>query len=821
LTRVLLVDDNAENLEFLGALLTERGFDVESAHDGADALDKAHRLPPDALVSELIMPVMDGYTLLRSWKSDARLKAIPFMIYTSSFTEAEDEELAFDLGADHFMVKPAEPDRFIDTLAAVIGRPCRTAAQSSSPHGDSEMAFLKRYTRVLVGKLQQKSRQLEESNRELLREIFERGKISRTQIAILNALPAHIALIDSQGVILAVNESWRRYGARNGADLAKFGAGQNYLSICDSATGTATEEAGLVAAGIRSVLRGDSASFVLEYPCHSPQHEQWFRVMVTPLNRYEASGAVVMHVDVTDRKGAEKRLQESQQQYLLLLNSTAEGIYGLDMEGVCTFCNPAAARFLGYDAPDEIVGQHVHNQHHHTRRGGQALPLDECRVHGLFPSGEATHTDDEVFFRKDGSHFPVECWSHPIRRGNEIIGAVVAFLDISERRNLEAQFLQSQKMEAIGRLAGGVAHDFNNCLQVILTCSELLADAFDGPEGEREYIREIHYAGQRGASLTRQLLAFSRKQIIRPKPLNLNVVIADMRRMLRRIIGVDIELRIERDSDECAIEADAGQMEQVLMNLAVNARDAMPTGGEFLIGTSIVDIAWPDDQDRRPKEPRRYALLSVRDTGCGMDSMTRSRMFEPFFTTKDSGKGSGLGLSTVYGIVKQAGGFVEVDSEPNQGTTFRIYIPALVDSGPPAVEATSNEQRRGGSESILLVEDEESLLTLMTSTLRAHGYTVFAASNGREALRLAVETGVQVDLLVTDVILPDMSGARVAEKARESHRNIRVVFISGFTDDHISSSAVVDGRTLLLEKPFSITSLLTKIRDALEAIPRE
>jgi PAS domain S-box-containing protein len=683
MNRVLLVEDHAASLAHLSALLIGHGFEVESASDGADALDKAHRHAPDVVVSELIMPVMDGYTLLRSWKTDAQLKGIPVMIYTGSQSDPEDEKLALDLGADRFMLKPADPNLFLSSIDALLDHPSPAAPQFSLPRANSEAAFLNRYSRVVVRKLEEKSLQLAESNRELLQEIFERGKIAQTQIAILNALPAHIALIDAQGTILAVNEAWRRYGAANGLDIATFAMGQNYLSVCDGATGSATDEAGFVAAGIRAVLRGESPNFVLEYPCHSPRQEQWFRMMVTPLNLYESTGAVVMHVDVTDRKAVEIRLQESQQQHLLLLNSTAEGIYGLDMDGVCTFCNPAAARLLGYDAPDEIVGQHVHDRHHHARQDGQPLPLQECRVHGLFRSGEATHADDQVFFRRDGSHFPVECWSHPVRRGGNIIGAVVAFLDISERRNLEAQFLQSQKMEAIGRLAGGVAHDFNNCLAVIMSCSELLDDGFKGPAGEREYIREIRDAGRRGASLTRQLLAFSREQFVLPKVLNLNTVIVEMQRMLRRIIGADIGLTVECESEECAIETDAGQMEQVLMNLAVNARDAMPNGGELLIRTATVDLDPRDDRGRCAQVQRRYAQLTVRDTGCGMDSVTRSRIFEPFFTTKDPGMGSGLGLSTVYGIVKRAGGFIDVDSAPNQGTTFRIYLPAAIDIAPP------------------------------------------------------------------------------------------------------------------------------------------
>ena len=301
--------------------------------------------------------------------------------------------------------------------------------------------------------------------------------------------------------------------------------------------------------------------------------------------------------------------------------------------------------------------------------------MRECRIEQVLKSGERIHVDGEVFYRRDGSQFPVEYWSHPVLHGSEIVGAVVAFLDISEQRNLEAQFLHSQKMEAVGRLTGGVAHDFNNVLQIILTCSELLEQRLTDQEEASGLTREIRAAADRGSSLTRQLLAFSRKQLPTPVLINLNSAINDFQEMLGRIIGEDVLLEIHREPQLYDIEADRGQLEQVLMNLAVNARDAMPHGGELIVATSNVDVRSAEPPEPPFLEPGQYAMLSIGDTGIGMDQATQSRIFEPFYTTKEPGKGTGLGLSTVYGIVKQSGGLITVKSELGKGSDFRIYLP--------------------------------------------------------------------------------------------------------------------------------------------------
>jgi PAS domain S-box-containing protein len=814
MTRVLLVDDRSENLEYLSAVFKNGGFEVEMTYQGEEALANARQHPPDAIISDLLMPVMDGYTLLRHWRADPVLRTIPFLVYTATYTEPQDQQLAHELGADAFMLKPLEPAILLQRLREVMSRSGAARVYPLSGTNDEETVLLKHYNEALIRKLEQKTQQLESSNRELLQEIFERGEIAQTQIAILNALPAHIALLDAAGVIITVNASWRSYAAANGLISPDFGVGQNYLVVCDRATRSGDRDAIDIVAGVRAVLHGEAAVFVHEYPCHSPTERRWFRMIVTPLHKYRSSGAVVMHIDVSDRKGVEQRLIDSQAQYLLLLNSTAEGIYGLDVDGRCTFCNPAAARLLGLQDPDELLGRQVHEQHHHSRADGRAVPLGDCRVHGAFRDGSDTHGEDEVFFRKDGTQFPVEYWSHPIRRGAEVIGAVNTFLDISERRSLEAQFLQAQKMEALGRFAGGVAHDFNNAIQVVLTCSELLDELLIGRELEQEYIREIQAAGKQGASLTRHLLAFSRKQLIRPALLDLNFVVGEIQPMLRRMMGANVTLATALDLSLCAIEADAGQIEQILMNLAANARDAMPGGGELVIRTSTTDRG-EEVPHRHPRvPPGRYAVLSVSDTGSGMDSDTLARVFEPFFTTKGADKGTGLGLSTVYGIVKQSGGHIEIDSKPDGGTAFHIYFPAATVANTPTLRAEQPDRRSGGTESVLLVEDERALLSLVSATLRANGYDVTEASTGHAGIAYGNALDAKIDLLITDVILPDLSGPQVAEQILKMHPLMKVLYISGYTDDHMPQSNSAEA--LLLEKPFTVAALLTKIRQALD-----
>jgi two-component system cell cycle sensor histidine kinase/response regulator CckA len=416
--------------------------------------------------------------------------------------------------------------------------------------------------------------------------------------------------------------------------------------------------------------------------------------------------------------------------------------------------------------------------------------------------------------RLDGTTVPVEISASPFPDGG--VTAIQAVCrDISERKKLEEQYRQAQKMEAVGRLAGGVAHDFNNLLTIISGYSELLVSRFAADDPTRGLIQEIHKAGERAALLTRQLLTFSRKAVVEPRVLDLNAVVIDTERMLRRLIGEDLSVTTVLDPALARVKVDAGQIEQVLMNLAVNARDAMPRGGKLTIETANVELDENYARLHPEARPGRYVLLAVSDTGCGMDEATQARVFEPFFTTKGPGKGTGLGLATVYGIVKQGGGHVGVYSELGRGTTFKVYLP-------PAAEPAAGKvlpgprAARHGTETILLVEDEDAVRGITRLALQMHGYTVLEARNGREALGVCERHPGPIHLLITDVVMPDMGGREVAERLTGRQPGLRMLYLLGYTDDAVVRHGVLEAEVAFLQKPFTPAALAAKVRDVLD-----
>jgi two-component system cell cycle sensor histidine kinase/response regulator CckA len=392
----------------------------------------------------------------------------------------------------------------------------------------------------------------------------------------------------------------------------------------------------------------------------------------------------------------------------------------------------------------------------------------------------------------------------------------------NERKRLEQQLNQAQKMEAVGQLAGGIAHDFNNLLGVIIGYSELVLDRLDQDSPAQRYVTEIKRAGVRAASLTRQLLTFSRQQVLEPRVMNLNTAVAEMEKMLRRLIGADIDLETRLGSDLGAVKADPGQIEQVVLNLAVNARDAMPRGGKLTIETSNVDLDEIHAQLHPHLVPGRFAMLAVTDNGTGMSLETQTHIFEPFFTTKGVGKGTGLGLATVYSVVKQSDGFIDVYSELRQGTTFKIYLPLVQE----AVKATDNRPCEvtddRGSETILLVEDSESLRKLTCLLLKDCGYAVIETANGAEALAIAERETSPIQLLVTDVIMPVMGGHELSKRLKAVRPELQVLYLSGYTDAAIVRNGVLEPGLALLQKPFTKKALVRKVREILDSsAPRE
>jgi PAS domain S-box-containing protein len=502
-----------------------------------------------------------------------------------------------------------------------------------------------------------------------------------------------------------------------------------------------------------------------------------------------------------------------------ILNSTAGGIIVIDEQGTVRLFNASAEHIFGYQAED-VVGRNVsmlmpspyreqHDGHlaRHARTGEAHIIGTEREVEGL---------------RRDGTTFPMSLRVRQLRQdgplrttGRAFVGSVQ---DITERKQIEEQFRQVQKFDAVGRLAGGIAHDFNNVLTVIIGLTSDLIETPTGaiPHHVRKDLEEIRLAGERAASLTQQLLAFSRKQIVRPMVLNLNTVVARIEMMLRRLIGEDIELRSMLADDLGRVRADAGQIEQVLVNLAVNARDAMPAGGKLTIETGNVALDREYARGHVSVAPGRYAMIAVSDTGVGIPPEVQARLFEPFFTTKELGRGTGLGLATVYGIVKQSGGNIWVYSEPDKGATFKIYLP-LVDEPVAAAEPPRRAaEAQKGSETVLIVEDEEAVRALAGRTLLRDGYTVLEARSSEEALRLAAGHAGPIHLLLTDVVMPGMSGQLLARRLAGPHPDMKVIYMSGYTDNAIVHHGVLEAGLTLLQKPFTPKAVARLVREVLD-----
>ena len=521
---------------------------------------------------------------------------------------------------------------------------------------------------------------------------------------------------------------------------------------------------------------------------------------------------VVFH-DVSERRKAEEELRQSEERFRLTVGQVHDyAIYMLDPQGRVATWNAGAERTKGYAAA-EILGRHFSCFHTlediAVGRPEWVLRTAEYKGHAL---------DEGWRVRKDGSRFWAEAVLTAIRdeRG-QLRGFAEVTHDLTNRKQLEQQLLQSQKVEAIGRLAGGVAHDFNNILTAMIGYCQLTLDELKDDHPARANVVEIAAAAERAAALTRQLLAFSRKQTLQPKVLDLNAVVGDMDKMLRRLIGEDIELVTKLTPGIGSVKADPGQLEQVILNLAVNARDAMPSGGRLILETANTTLDEHYAQHHQEVKPGDYVVLAVTDTGSGMTDEVKSRLFEPFFTTKPQGKGTGLGLATCYGVVKQSGGHISVYSELDRGTTFKVYLPRVNEAVTATPAAPSAATSRGGNETILLVEDDPAVRGLNARLLRAKGYSVIEAGNGEEALRVASQKRDNpIALLLTDVVMPEMGGKELAERFHATQPDTKVLFCSGYTQEAIDRNGELEPGTAFLQKPFTPLVLANKIREVLE-----
>src|SRR5712692_1333823 len=538
---------------------------------------------------------------------------------------------------------------------------------------------------------------------------------------------------------------------------------------------------------------------------------RWGRADKIPYRDHAGNiiGVIIFATDITEQQRAGDAMRRSEANYRSLVEGAPYGIYRVQPDGKLLDVNSALVEMLGYGSKEELLAMDMDRDIYRD-------PEERARLAEHYP--DRLEGVEVAWERKDGAPIAVRLSGRPVYgpEGGVICHERIAE-NVTERRALEMKLSKAQKMEAVGRLAGGVAHDFNNLLMVIKGHTELLLERIAKEDSFGRKVEQIQRAADRAAALTRQLLAFSRMQVLQPKVIDLNGVVAEMGKMLPRVIGEDIELSMRTDPQLAHVKADPTQIEQVILNLAVNARDAMPKGGKLVIETSNAELDEAYARRHPPLIAGRYTLLAVSDTGMGMDAETQAHIFEPFFTTKEKGKGTGLGLATVYGVVKQSGGYIWVYSEIGQGTTFKIYLPRVDEAADPARPAKSAAQAPAGTETILLAEDERDVREIAREFLDLSGYTVLEAKDGAEALDIAARHEGPIHLLVTDMVMPGMGGRELAARLTTLRPGLKVVYMSGYTEYTSPHAGETDHRGVLLTKPFTRTTLSRMVRDALES----
>ncbi len=800
---ILIVDDNTQNLSLLQSLLERHGYGVTAAVNGAEALVKARRQRPDLIISDILMPVMDGFALCREWKRDDGLNDVPFVFFTATYNDIKDEKYALGLGAERYIVRPLDQQVLLDMIGEVLsGRKAGPRVAPIGPPPD-ESVQLREYNEVLVRKLEDKMVEVEEANRRLSLEVAERNKSKRA----LKDSEERFRIIfeESKDGIVQVDMENRKFHSANKA-------------FCDMVQYTLDEIGQL---GIMDIHPGEDVPWILdefdrrarrktEKTMDIPVRRKdgsifWVDVKSSPVTISGKNFVLGNFRDVTERRktmGTLARLG-------MAVEQTSETIIMADRDGTILYVNPAFERRSGYSR-EEVIGRSIA-----TLRSGEHDESFYREMWSVIARGEAW-TGHIINRKKDGSLYEEDATISPVRDSSgNVVNFVAVMRDVTQLQLLEKQLRMSQKMEAVGTLAGGIAHDFNNVLTVILGFGELLKLRIANDPKAVSDVDEILRGAERASVLTRQLLTFARRQAIAPIHLDLNLVVTDLDKLLRKVVSEDIRISTNLAEKVPTIRADQGQVEQVLMNLSLNARDAMPGGGQLLVETREERV----DEEYVKQYPYmkvgRYAVLSVSDTGIGMDEETRNRIFEPFFTTKGPDKGTGLGLAVVYGIMKQHNGFIHVYSEPGKGTTFRIYFPA-VDVPPDSKVVVAREVFRGGSETILLAEDNESVRHLAEQTLITHGYRVLTACDGEEAVDIFRRHGKEIAIVVLDMVMPKMGGKQAYDEMIATNPGLKAIFMSGYSANAIHDSFVLHPGVTFLQKPFAPGSLARTVREVLD-----
>jgi len=794
--KLLVVDDEKHLLDVLCEMLLQHGYEVVGFNSSPRALEELKEHDFDLLLSDLMMPDMDGVTFLKAaLEIDPSLVAI---IMTGQGTVQTAVE-AMKLGAFDYLLKPFK----LNTLLPVLSRAMQMRRVKLENLQLRETVAMNELIQAVAATLDPDT--ILEKVADAARQQCQADEVT-VMVPTENAkeLCVKVTRGEGGGAVLGERVSIEKgiagWVARHGETLNLTG------KVDDPRFAPLNPRSGIHSAISMPLTVGNKLVAVLNV--NSTQSRRPFTVGQTKALSVLANVAAPALASAR----LHREVQEAERRYRSIFENAVEGMYQSTPSGQITAANPALAHILGYKSPDELMASVTDLAAQvYVDPNGRAKLLEEIERRGMVKGFEIQ------VYRKDGKKICVLAGARAIRDAS---GKTLCYEggveDVTERKQLEEQLVQSQKMEAIGTLAGGIAHDFNNLLTAIIGYSQLAGARLREGEPLYKEIEEIRKAGTRAADLTGQLLAFSRKQVLQPKLINVNLIVTNISNMIRRVIGEDIELVSSLDSELRHVTADPGRIEQVLMNLAVNARDAMPTGGKLIIETANTILDEDYARLHLDVTPGPHIMLAVSDTGCGMDAEVQSHMFDPFFTTKDLGRGTGLGLSTVYGIVKQSGGDIWVYSELGRGTTIKVYLPC----SEAHVEHDYEERHQAastGTETVLLVEDHVQVRSLAATVLRDCGYEVLEASGGDEALHIAQGFAGTIHLLLSDVVMPNMGGKDLAEQIKRKRPETKILFASGYTGDAVLLHGVAEARAAFIQKPFTPDALANKVREVLGA----
>jgi PAS domain S-box-containing protein len=842
-SKILIVDDDPQSRELYDSLLTPFGHQILEARDGREGLEIARREKPDLIVSDILMPTMNGYEFVTAIRKTPPLKNVPVIFHSASFLDREARALGEACGVSLYILKPCDPEKILEIVHNALGMSYQLPS-GRSPQAEQETIPL------LLNAFFEKGKQLDASTLRLS---------ALLELAISFAFPRTVSdVLERTAVaareILGANYACLGLLEDGGARLSSF-----FLSGVDPAVVSKVDTTSFTGKVFKEIIHSRKAhrafspfgmpSDVTLPPAHPPIHSflgapvamegkvyGWIYVAekLTSLafddqdekilNALAAQTALAyqnaeryrtiqehahkLEMEIAERKRAEERFR-------MLVETAPTGIIIADKKGRILEANAHTLQMFGYERK-ELIGQPVE-----TLLSDALRPAHEKHrsSYNANPHARPMGVGVDLFARrKEGTEFPVEISLGPlVTQGETLVSA--AIVDITARKKLEAQLRLSQRMEAIGRLAGGVAHDFNNLVTVILGCCDVLSTELPPDHPSSRKVEMVRKAGASAADLTRQLLAFGRKQILQPKIIEPKEIVNGVTSMLGRLIGADIKLAVLVDPKTGCINADPGQVEQILVNLAANARDAMPDGGRLTIELCNVELDDDYQKQHQPAIPGPYVMISVTDTGCGMDRKTQAQIFDPFFTTKEFGKGTGLGLATVYGIVKQSGGYIWVYSELGKGSVFKVYLPRVEREAPRNVHGDPDGAPQRGTETILIAEDSESLREMAREYLESIGYTVIEAGCGTEALQRANEFLGAIHLLLTDVVMPEMNGRELAGQIVQKRPGIKILFTSGYTDDAIVRHGVLEPGIAFIQKPYRPRAIARKIREVLDNSP--